>query len=132
MLIKIFILITLLILIFNVSLAALITPLIAAVNAGCDAVYLGMNKFGARAYAENFNLENLKDAIEYCHLHNVKIYVTMNTIIFETFEEAVSYCYEKAVAGDAVLLSPACASWGMFTNYEERGILFKEYVNELK
>lgn len=57
--------------------------LIAAVNAGCDAVYLGMNKFGARAYAENFNLENLKGAVDYCHLHNVKIYVTMNTIIFE-------------------------------------------------
>ena len=66
--------------------------LIAAVNAGCDAVYLGMNKFGARAYAENFNLENLKGAVDYCHLHNVKIYVTMNTIIFE---EELEAAYEQ-------------------------------------
>lgn len=66
--------------------------LIAAVNAGCDAVYLGMNKFGARAYAENFNLENLKEAVDYCHLHNVKIYVTMNTIIFE---EELEAAYEQ-------------------------------------
>ena len=56
----------------------------------------------------------------------------MNTIKFETFEDAVCYCYEKAVAGDAVLLSPACASWGMFSNYEERGRIFKEIVNNLK
>ncbi len=56
----------------------------------------------------------------------------MNTIIFETFEDAVLHCYEKAVAGDAVLLSPACASWGMFLNYEERGRIFKEIVNNLK
>ncbi|MBR4027269.1 MAG: UDP-N-acetylmuramoyl-L-alanine--D-glutamate ligase, partial [Lachnospiraceae bacterium] len=45
----------------------------------------------------------------------------MNTIIFEKFDEAVYYCYEQAKSGDAVLLSPACASWGMFKNYEERG-----------
>jgi UDP-N-acetylmuramoylalanine--D-glutamate ligase len=56
----------------------------------------------------------------------------MNTIIFETFEEAVSYCYEKAVSGDAVLLSPACASWGMFPNYEVRGRIFKEIVRNFE
>ena len=56
----------------------------------------------------------------------------MNTIIFETFEEAVSYCYEKAVSGDAVLLSPACASWGMFPNYEVRGKIFKEIVRNFE
>ena len=55
----------------------------------------------------------------------------MNTIIFETFEEAICYCYKQAVAGDAVLLSPACASWGMFKNYEERGDKFKEIVKAL-
>ena len=57
--------------------------LVAAVNAGCDAIYLGMNKFGARAYATNFDEDTLKEAISYCHLNNVKIYVTMNTIVFE-------------------------------------------------
>ena len=56
----------------------------------------------------------------------------MNTIIFETFEEAICYCYKQAVAGDAVLLSPACASWGMFVNYEERGRIFKEIVRGLE
>ena len=54
------------------------------------------------------------------------------TVIFETFEEAIGYCYDKAVSGDAVLLSPACASWGMFANYEERGRIFKEIVRSLK
>lgn len=46
--------------------------------------------------------------------------------------EAVHICAKNARAGDAVLLSPACASWGMFKNYEERGRLFKEYVQQLE
>lgn len=46
----------------------------------------------------------------------------------ETFEEAFRSCVEHAAPGDAVLLSPACASWGMFSDYEERGRLFKELV----
>lgn len=50
----------------------------------------------------------------------------------DTFEEAFSICVETAQSGDAVLLSPACASWGMFANYEERGRIFKEYVHALK
>lgn len=49
----------------------------------------------------------------------------------ENLEEAVKTCADNAVPGDVVLLSPACASWGMFKNYEERGVLFKEYVNRL-
>ncbi len=56
----------------------------------------------------------------------------MNTVICEAFEEAICYCYDKSVAGDAVLLSPACASWGMFANYEERGCIFKDIVRGLK
>ncbi|MBO5330117.1 MAG: UDP-N-acetylmuramoyl-L-alanine--D-glutamate ligase [Anaerotignum sp.] len=46
----------------------------------------------------------------------------------ETFKEAVDLCREKAEDGDCVLLSPACASWGMFDNYEQRGDMFKEQV----
>ena len=49
----------------------------------------------------------------------------------ETFEECLKLCTELAENGDAVLLSPACASWGMFPNYEVRGQLFKEYVQSL-
>lgn len=56
----------------------------AAISNGCDAIYLGMQKFGARAYSSNFDLETLKEAVDYAHLRNVKIYVTMNTIVFES------------------------------------------------
>ncbi len=49
----------------------------------------------------------------------------------DTFQECLELCTQLAESGDAVLLSPACASWGMFPNYEERGRLFKEYVNRL-
>lgn len=55
----------------------------AAISNGCDAIYLGMQKFGARAYSLNFDIESLKEAIAYAHLRNIKIYVTMNTILFE-------------------------------------------------
>ena len=53
-------------------------------------------------------------------------------IMVSSMEEAVNRSYELAEPGDAVLLSPACASWGMFTNFEERGRIFKELVNGLK
>lgn len=54
-----------------------------------------------------------------------------NILMAETFEEAFALCVEHAVSGDAVLLSPACASWGMFPNYEVRGKVFKELVHRL-
>ncbi len=49
----------------------------------------------------------------------------------ESLQEAVEICYKLSQEGDCVLLSPACASWDMFPNYEERGRLFKEYVRNL-
>ena len=54
-----------------------------------------------------------------------------NVFIADTLKEAVDISTEQGEIGDAVLLSPACASWGMFANYEERGKLFKKYVNNL-
>ena len=50
----------------------------------------------------------------------------------ESMEEAVDYCKKNAVPGDTVLLSPCCASWGMFKNYEERGRIFKDLVKKDK
>ena len=52
----------------------------AAVNNGCDAIYLGGKAFSARQYADNFSNEEMKEIIDYCHLRNVKVYVTVNTL----------------------------------------------------
>ena len=54
-----------------------------------------------------------------------------NYVFADTFQECLEICTEHAKPGDAVLLSPACASWGMFPNYEERGRQFKSYVHSL-
>ncbi len=55
--------------------------LIAAVENGADAVYLGIKDFSARAYAGNFTIEEFKEALDFAHLRGVKVYVTMNTLI---------------------------------------------------
>lgn len=54
-----------------------------------------------------------------------------NIVMADSLEQAVEICANLAQPGEAVLLSPACASWGMFRNYEERGDKFKEFVNAL-
>lgn len=59
------------------------TTLIGAVNAGADAVYLAGQRYGARAYANNFTDEELIDALHYAHLHHCKIYLTLNTLVKE-------------------------------------------------
>ena len=55
----------------------------AAVNCGADAVYLGGNSFSARAFAKNFDHEELIEAVKYCHLRGVKVYLTLNTLLSE-------------------------------------------------
>jgi UDP-N-acetylmuramoylalanine--D-glutamate ligase len=55
-----------------------------------------------------------------------------NIILVESLEEAVTFCAEHANEGESVLLSPCCASWGMFKDYEERGQMFKEFVHAIK
>ncbi len=58
--------------------------MVGAFNAGADAVYLGGSKFGARAYADNFDRDQVLDAVSYAHLHGKKIYMTVNTLIKES------------------------------------------------
>lgn len=53
----------------------------AAIAAGADAVYAGGTKFGARAFAENFDEEHLLKAIDYAHLHGRRFYLTVNTLL---------------------------------------------------
>lgn len=66
--------------------------LYAAVLAGCNAIYMGGSKFSARAYANNFDDNQLIEAVDYCHIYGVKVYVAVNTLIKENeFEEAINY-----------------------------------------
>ncbi|MDC7293965.1 U32 family peptidase [Butyrivibrio sp. DSM 10294] len=57
--------------------------MVGAFNAGADAVYLGGSKFGARAYADNFDRDQVLDAIGYAHINGKKIYMTVNTLVKE-------------------------------------------------
>ena len=64
----------------------------AAVNAGANAVYLGGKAFGARAYASNFDREELARAVQFTHMHRVRLYVTVNTLVDDReMEELVDY-----------------------------------------
>lgn len=66
--------------------------LISAIEAGCDAVYLSGKRYGARAFANNFSDNELIEAIKYCHIYGVRVYVTVNTIIYENeVEDFISY-----------------------------------------
>ena len=81
--------------------------LYAAVNAGCDAVYIGGSRFGARAYADNPGEDDMIKAIEYCHLHGVKIYMTVNTLLkeMELFNGLYNYMKPYYEAGlDAAIV----------------------------
>ncbi|WP_242851756.1 DUF3656 domain-containing protein [Caloranaerobacter sp. TR13] len=69
-----------------------IESLYAAVENGADAVYLGGKMFNARQYASNFDKEELKKAIEYAHIKDVKVYVTVNILLSDfEFKEALEY-----------------------------------------
>lgn len=81
--------------------------LIAAVRAGADAVYVGGKLYSARAYAKNFDIDELTRAVAYCHLHGVKLYVTMNTLLYDNeIEEAVAFARELYRIGvDALIVA---------------------------
>lgn len=71
----------------------------AAVRCGADGVYAGGKLFSARANAVNFSDEELKAAADYCHLHGVKLYRAMNTVIFDS--EAEEFCNEVRRSAEA-------------------------------
>ena len=73
----------------------------AAANNGADAVYLGAGDFNARVFAKNFSREELLAAVKYAHLRGVKIYITLNTLLFdrerEQFIDLAKYLEEIGV-----------------------------------
>ena len=77
-----------------------------AIEGGCDAVYLGGNHFGARAYSKNFSDDELVLAIKYAHRYGVKVYLTCNTLIYDEevddFIKFVRFAHQNGV--DAVLI----------------------------
>lgn len=79
---------------------------LAALNAGADAIYLGGEKYSARAYADNFTSEQIVSAIRIAHLHDCRIYLTLNTLIKENeIIEIVDYIKPFYMAGlDGVIV----------------------------
>lgn len=77
-----------------------------AINAGADAVYLSGHKYGARSYAKNFTKEEIIEAVEFAHLRNVKVYLTVNTLIMdEEFKDVLDYLmFLYTIGVDAVLI----------------------------
>ena len=76
---------------------------------------------------KKIDIEKVKDKIK----ETAERLGFFDIILCEDLKEAVAVCAEKANPGEAVLLSPACASWGMFDNYEQRGRVFKDLVRNL-
>ena len=80
--------------------------MIAAIDNGCDAIYLGGKNFSARAFAKNFDHQEIIDTINYCHLRNVKVYITVNTLLNEyeinNVIKEIDFYYENKV--DALII----------------------------
>ncbi len=92
-----------------------------AVNCGADACYLGLNNFGARAFAPNFSHEEFIEAINYAHLCGVKVYVTLNTLYNEdelqNVMKEVKFLYENNV--DALIIQDLGLLYLLSTNYPD-------------
>ncbi|MBE6499968.1 MAG: U32 family peptidase [Methanobrevibacter thaueri] len=84
-----------------------------AVNAGADAVYIAGQNYGARAYAKNFTIEEIENAVEYAHLNGAKIHVTVNTLV-NNFEivDVLQYLFKLYQIGvDAVIVQDFGLIW---------------------
>lgn len=95
--------------------------LIAAVQSGADAVYFGADKFNARAGSKNFNLDELKEAIGYAKLRNVKTHLTLNILIknreFKEALELVDYAYTNGI--DAIIVQDLGLAKEIIKNYPD-------------
>ena len=91
----------------------------AAVSRGADAIYLGMKKFNAREFATNFNEEYLKEDIRICKSNNVKVVLTMNTLVkngeVKDFFRQLSFAYSSGI--DAVIIQEIS-----FTDFNQRRV----------
>ena len=92
--------------------------LMQAVANGADAVYVGLKKFGARQFANNFDNQEIVNAVKLCHLYDVKLFVTMNTLVKDDevaeFLGQVDYLYQIGV--DALIMQ----DFGMINLVRER------------
>jgi collagenase-like PrtC family protease len=95
--------------------------MVAAVNAGADSIYLGYKKFGARAYAENFDMNQLKRAVSFSHSKNVKVYLTLNTLIKDQeIREVIKFLSEYiCICSDGIIVQ----DYGVYKLLKD---LFKE------
>ena len=84
----------------------------AAVQSGCGAVYLGWGDFNARRSAKNFSDEEFADAIRYCHLRGVRVFLTLNTLLTDRELPGAAELLHKAsrLGADAVLIQ----DWGVW------------------
>ncbi|MDF2504121.1 U32 family peptidase [Clostridium sp.] len=95
--------------------------LYAAVQNGADAVYLGGSRFSARAYAFNFDDEKIIEAVDYCHLYGVKVYVTVNTLVKDSemkdISEYVKFLYTIGV--DALIIQDTGLAYLIRKNFPD-------------
>ena len=87
--------------------------LVAAVQSGADAVYMGFGNFNARRNAQNFTHEQFAEAVRYCHLRGVRVYLTLNTLLSDRELPQAADALRRAseMGADAVLVQ----DWGVFT-----------------
>ena len=74
----------------------------AAVQSGADAVYMGFGAFNARRSAKNFTDDDFAAAVHYCHLHGVKVYLTLNTLLTDRELQQAADALKKAISAEHI------------------------------
>lgn len=100
----------------------------AVINAGADAVYLGGDKFGARAFAKNFTQSDIREALDFAHLRGKKIFLTVNTLLKNKEIETELFTYLKPLYEyglDAVIVQDYGVFQFIYRNFPGAGITCK-------